>query len=229
MEHYVIIVAGGSGTRMQQIDATQPSVPKQFFLLEGKPIIAHTIEKFQQALPASSIYVVLPAAHRKTWEEITLQWPALSSVEIVYGGETRFHSVQNGLNNIPSTEGLVAIHDAVRPLVSTTTIQTAFSTAKQKGSAVPCVALKDSIRKVNGVESTHQDRSLYKMIQTPQTFKLSAIKQAFKASYKPFFTDDASVYEAAGNSITLTEGNYENIKITTSEDLMIAKAFLKKS
>ena len=146
---------------------------------------------------------------------------------VVAGGKTRFESVKNGLNSIQETEGLVAIHDGVRPIITEEIIRQAFKESEQHGNAIVSIALKDSIREVNHISNEAKDRSNYRLIQTPQTFQLQLIKKAFEVSYQPSFTDDASVFEHAGNSIHLIEGNYKNIKITTPEDLVVAESFLE--
>ena len=217
-QKYAIIVAGGSGTRMKS------STPKQFLSLNGKPIIAHTINKFLQT--DCEIIVVLPPHHFKTFKENVLHHCNSQEMVLAEGGATRFHSVKNGLNCI-KPNGLVAIHDAVRPLISTETIYNCFKTADNKGNAVASVALKDSIRKVESPDKNiAQNRSDYFLVQTPQTFDGDLLLKAYECDYKDHFTDDASVFENAGHSIQLVEGDYKNIKITTPEDLTVAKALL---
>ncbi|GAB4046368.1 2-C-methyl-D-erythritol 4-phosphate cytidylyltransferase [Spirosoma litoris] len=212
--YFAIIVAGGSGSRMKS------DVPKQFLLLKGKPILQHTIERFLEVLPASQLILVLPAKEQTIWETLCQEHNFHPPIQTANGGATRFQSVRNGLNTIGASEGLVAVHDGVRPFVSPAIIQDSFETAARTGSAVTCVPVKDSVRVVgvNGV-SQAVDRSQYRLVQTPQTFRLTSFRQAFQVEEQSFFTDCASVMEYAGFPITLIEGSYENIKITTPEDL----------
>lgn len=215
---YVIIVAGGSGSRMGA------TLPKQFLLLNGKPILSYTIEAFLRYSPAIQIKLVLPAEQIAIWESLSPPYP---SVHITTGGATRFQSVRNGLNCIEGHEGLVAVHDGVRPFVSPTIIQKSFESAAQFGTAVVSVPSKDSVRLLaaNG-QNQAVDRSHVRLIQTPQTFRVDLLKKAFQTPELPTFTDDASVVEAAGFGIHLIEGAYENIKITTPEDLVWAETFV---
>ena len=226
--NFAIIVAGGSGSRMRA------DIPKQFLLLNGKPILQHTIEQFlsvelaADAAPQTvgtasekiTIIVVLPERERAIWNQLCNENNFHPNIQIVSGGNTRFQSVRNGLNAIQSRSGIVAVHDGVRPFVSPDIIQNSFATAARTGSAVTCVPVKDSVRVV-GADGSSQavDRSQYRLVQTPQTFQLDVFRQAFQTREQPFFTDCASVMEYAGFPITLIDGAYENIKITTPEDL----------
>ena len=211
---FAIIVAGGSGSRMKA------ALPKQFLLLRGKPILQHTIERFLEVLPAQQIILVLPSTDFQTWELLCDQLNFHPAIQLVTGGSTRFQSVRNGLTTIQDRDGLVAVHDGVRPFVSSEIIRNSYETAAQTGSAVACVPVKDSVRVISdsGI-SQAVDRSRYRLIQTPQTFLLTNFRQAFQVDEQPFFTDCASVLEYAGFPITLIEGAYENIKITTPDDL----------
>ncbi|HLK96677.1 MAG TPA: 2-C-methyl-D-erythritol 4-phosphate cytidylyltransferase [Hymenobacter sp.] len=216
---FAIIVAGGSGSRMKS------EVPKQFLLLNGKPILQHTLERFLSVSPTPQLILVLPARDQFIWETLCQQHnfypdPAASPIQIVDGGATRFQSVRNGLRAIHRPDGLVAVHDGVRPFVTPEIIQHSYETAARTGSAVACVPVKDSVRQV-GPDGTSLalDRSRLRLIQTPQTFELSRFRQAFQTDEQPFFTDCASVMEYAGFPITLIDGAYENIKITTPDDL----------
>ena len=195
-------------------------VPKQFLLLNGKPILQHTLERFLAVLPAHQIILVLPARDQATWDGLCQAHNFHPAVQIVHGGASRFQSVRNGLEAITAADGLVAAHDGVRPFVSPEIIRNSFETAARTGSAVTCVPVKDSVRVV-GADGLSQavDRSQYRLVQTPQTFQLNLFRQAFQADEQPFFTDCASVMEHAGFAITLIEGAYENIKITTPDDL----------
>ena len=215
LPRFAIIVAGGSGSRMKA------DVPKQFLLLNGKPILQHTTERFLAVSSLIQIILVLPARDRPTWERLCQQhnfYPA--TVQTVDGGATRFQSVRNGLYAIQAPDGLVAVHDGVRPFVSPEIIHNSFEIAARTGAAVTCVPVKDSVRVV-GADGVSQavDRNQYRLVQTPQTFRLDLFRQAFQTGEQPFFTDCASVVEYAGFPITLIEGSYENIKITTPDDL----------
>ena len=219
MKKYVIIVAGGSGTRMNN------AVPKQFVELRGKPVLMHTIEKFTSAFPEISIVVVLAKQLNEDWKSLCTKFNFTIPHQLTDGGETRYHSVKNGLALIPDA-CVVGIHDAARPLVSKETILKTFQTAETLGNASPAVFLNESIRYLKGKENCAVDRAHYSIIQTPQCFHSDLIKKAFLKAYKPEFTDDASVLESFGEKINLVEGNIENIKITTSQDLIIAEALM---
>ena len=221
-QNWVIIVAGGSGSRMQT------DVPKQFLELCGKPILMHTIMAFADACEGIRVIVVLPSLEIGYWRELCSQYGFTLPHETIEGGSTRFHSVKNGLSLL-SGEGLVAIHDGVRPLVSRQTIVGCFREAANYGCAVPVLPVTDSVREVSGLTSRMLDRSVLRLIQTPQVFEITALKKAYEQAYIPAFTDDASVFEKAGHAIHLTEGNVENIKITTPNDLIIAEAFKRGS
>ena len=217
---WAIIVAGGSGSRMQT------DVPKQFLELCGKPVLMHTIKAFADACEGIRIIVALPSSQIGFWQELCSSRGFALPHEIVEGGSTRFHSVKNGLAALPD-EGLVAIHDGVRPLTSRQTIVNCFAEAAKYGCAVPAVPVNESVREVSGQTSRMLDRSALRLIQTPQVFDIALLKKAYKQEYTPAFTDDASVFERAGHSIHLTEGNVENIKITTPNDLAVAEIFLR--
>ena len=204
-------MAGGSGTRMKS------EVPKQFLHLEGKPIIVQSIQKFIDYQHDISIVVVLPEAHVQQWEDIKLQYFSEANFGLAIGGATRTASVISGLALVD--DGLVAIHDAVRPFVTADTIAASFDSAERNGSGVAVVQLKDSIREIDGDTSAARDRSNYVLVQTPQTFRVSALKDAYEQVGNKPFSDDASVFEVAGNDVHLVEGGYSNIKITTPEDL----------
>jgi len=214
LKKFAIIVAGGSGTRMQS------EVPKQFLLVEDEPIIVKTIKRFWEADTNTEIIVVLPEKHFTHWESLVDTYPLISSVKTVYGGATRTDSVKAGLNAI-SDEGLVAIHDAVRPFVPVETINASFDSANKNGSGVAVVQMKDSLREIAADNSSEaRDRSKFVLVQTPQTFQVRLIKQVFAALEGQTFTDDATAFEAAGHPVYLVEGSYANIKITTPEDLV---------
>lgn len=221
---YAIIVAGGSGSRMKS------EISKQFLLLNGKPILIHTVEKFLQ-IPDIQVIVVLPKNDIEYWNEITASNKTIQkfkdSIVITVGGASRFQSVKNGLSTI-QTDGLVAVHDGVRPLINLEIIQNSYKVAAEKGTAVTSVWVKDSVRQYNDKgESIALDRTKLKLVQTPQTFQVALMKKAFEVEEQAFFTDCASVLEFTGEKITLIDGAYENIKITTPEDLLVAEAFLQ--
>lgn len=220
MQKYVVIVAGGSGTRMKR------EIPKQFIPVAGKPILMHTLLAFYNFSTEINIILVLPESQVLGWKSLCAQYNFDIPHKTTVGGETRFHSVKNGLANI-NGDGLVAIHDGVRPLISDQIILNSFAMAQQKGNAITAVPLKDSIRWSNGIDNKVVNRNDYQLIQTPQTFRIGLIKEAFNTGYDPSFTDDASVLEASGTKINLIEGDYSNIKITTPEDLVLAESLLK--
>ena len=218
MKKYAIIVAGGSGTRMGT------DIPKQFLELNGLTILEHTILKFHHI--CDEIVIVLPEIHFSLWQKLQKSEEFNCKVHIVAGGNTRFQSVKNGLQVLPN-DGLVAVHDAVRPFVNTSIIENAFLTCEQKGNAVVAIPLNDSIREVVDNKSIAKNRANYRLIQTPQCFNLAQLKTAYQTPELSTFTDDASVFEHAGYEIHLVEGNFTNIKITTPSDLLLGKVFLE--
>ena len=217
-----ILVAGGTGTRMQ----TQ--VPKQFIAVGGLPILMHTIQRFYAYNPDLQLIVVLPQDQIAKWQALCFTHVFEIKHEVVAGGNTRFGSVKNGLAAITAPDGVVAVHDGVRPFVPTSVIKEAFAVASQKGNAVAAVPLKESIRQVFKTKSKALDRSQYRLIQTPQCFRLPLLRRAYELPEEPTFTDDASVVERFGQRINLVAGSYENIKITTPEDLLWAEVLLKR-
>ena len=222
MKKYAIIVAGGKGLRMNT------ELPKQFIPVDGKPLLMYTLEAFYRYDNEIELVVVLPVSQQAYWHSICNQYRFTVFHKIADGGETRFHSVKNGLMQVPdATESLVAIHDGVRPFAGRETISEAFSCAGRYGSAVPAIDPVDSVRRLTAIGSVALDRTELKMVQTPQVFKSSILKEAYLQEYSRSFTDDASVVEKCGYSIVLTEGNRENIKITTPFDLHIAETFIK--
>ncbi|MEZ4903162.1 MAG: 2-C-methyl-D-erythritol 4-phosphate cytidylyltransferase [Spirosomataceae bacterium] len=222
MTKFAIIVAGGSGQRMGK------KTPKQFMLIGGKPILIHTLEKFLAYDEALQIILVLPPNEMKAWYALCDKHEFYPALVTVSGGNSRFQSVKNGLKRITAKEGLVAVHDGVRPFVTADIIDKSFEIAAQKGGAVTSIDLKDSIRKFTSEENNEAvDRSSFRLIQTPQTFRLDWMREAFDVSEKDSFTDCASVMNAVGHPVTLMEGSYQNIKITTPEDLLWAEAFIK--
>ena len=217
-----IIVAGGMGTRMQS------AVPKQFLLLNGKPVMMHTINAFSQSSYLPKIIVVLPAQFHDHWSYLCAEYDFLIPHQIVTGGETRFHSVKNGLAFITDDDALVAIQDAVRPLTSIAIIDKAYEFAGLNGNAVVAIKSRDTIRQLVDGRSKHLNRDEIYLVQTPQTFKVSLLNQAYEQEFDIKFTDDASVLESNGIEINLVEGSYNNIKITYPEDIAVAEAIQKK-
>jgi 2-C-methyl-D-erythritol 4-phosphate cytidylyltransferase len=221
MQLYALIVAGGSGERMQT-----GKTPKQFLELAGKPVLMHTIERFKAFDESIEIITVLPENQIEYWTTIKKKYSFTIKHTIVTGGATRFHSVKNGLNFV-TEPSLVAIHDGVRPLVSVDTIKRCFETAEKLGNAVPAVTIAESLRVITDESSSPIDRQTIRAIQTPQVFNASMIKKAYLQEYRSEFTDDATVFETLGEKINLVEGNRENIKITNPEDLLISNVLLK--
>jgi 2-C-methyl-D-erythritol 4-phosphate cytidylyltransferase len=219
-KEYALIVAGGKGTRIGG------KLPKQFIRLKGKPILLYTIDAFFNYSDNISIVLVLPEDDFGIWTSICNEFNFTKSITLQKGGDTRFQSVKNGLNKIEG-QGLVAIHDGVRPLVSADLIGASFRLAAVHGSAVAAVRLKESLRMTDQDQTRAVDRSQFRLIQTPQTFDLVLIKNAYQTKEEPNLTDDASVAEKSGHKISLFEGNYQNIKITTPEDLLLAEALMK--
>jgi 2-C-methyl-D-erythritol 4-phosphate cytidylyltransferase len=222
MKKFAIIVAGGSGSRMGT------EVPKQFLEVCGKPVLMHTIQVFYDFDPEIEVILVLPKVQQKFWSNLCLKHSFSISHRIASGGETRFHSVKNGLKLIDG-EGIVFIHDGVRPLVNQQTIERCFETAQKVGNAIPVLPVSESLRKLDGHKSISVDRSLFFSVQTPQTFQTEQILTAFRQNYDPEFTDDAFVAEKAGFQIFMVEGNRENIKITNPIDLILAESLLRNS
>jgi 2-C-methyl-D-erythritol 4-phosphate cytidylyltransferase len=219
MTKYAIIVAGGTGSRMGV------ETPKQFLLLAGKPLLMHSIEAFHSFDPNLHIIVSLHLDYIETWQQLCKDHSFAISHQIVPGGETRFHSVLNALSSILE-EGLVAVHDAARPVISVDLISKAFSEAAIHGSAIPAIPVNETVRSINNGIIKLEDRNNLRIIQTPQTFKIELLKKAYKQEYQPEFTDDASLLEAMGMKIHLIPGNARNIKITLPGDLQIAELLI---
>lgn len=219
MTAYAIIVAGGKGLRMGG------DVPKQFVPIGGKPVLMHTIDAFRNAIDGIQIILVLPVEQQNYWQKLCNDYKFTSPTLIANGGETRYHSVKNGLALVPALDGLiVGIHDGVRPFVSTETIQHCYSAASKGKAVVPVVPVVETLREIlpDG-NSITQPRDAYRLVQTPQTFPATLLHKAYQQPYSEAFTDDASVVEALGEKITLIEGNRENIKLTTPSDLRFAE------
>jgi len=219
MKKFAVIVAGGSGVRMGA------QIPKQFLELKGMPVLMHTLQLFYNYDPEMELILVLPENQHQFWSELCLKHAFGIGCQMVSGGDTRFHSVKNGLKLV-SPNSVVFIHDGVRPLVRTETIERCYQVALLKGNAIPVMPVSDSLRKCENERNSSVDRSLFVSVQTPQTFRSELILEAFRQDYDPSFTDDASVLEKTGAEIFLTAGNPENIKITNPGDLIIAEAFL---
>ncbi len=217
MKLYALIVAGGVGKRMGTV------IPKQFLELDSKPILMITISRFREFDGSIEIITVLPENQLKYWAELCEKYSFSIPQTFVKGGSTRYQSVKNGLKHV-GEDCLVAIHDGVRPLVSTLTIKRCFAAAKKFGNAVPVISPSDSLRMINKQGNVPVNRETIKIIQTPQVFNSGLIKKAYLGKYRTGFTDDASVLEESGETIHLVEGNRENIKITNPEDLVIAAA-----
>jgi len=217
---YVVIVAGGKGARMGNV------IPKQFLPLQGKPMLCYSIEAFVTAIPGIQLILVLPPDELSAAAAVLK--PYLSNIAITYigGGETRYHSVQNGLSCIKD-DGIVFVHDGARPLVSTELIERCYEQTIKKGSAIPAIPVVESMRQVTGDESKPVSRDHLRVIQTPQTFSTHIVLPAFKQAYLPSFTDEATVVEVSGIKVYLIDGERNNIKITTPEDMIIAAAFIK--
>lgn len=220
MKKFAIIVAGGTGTRMKG------DVPKQFMLLSGKPVIQYSIEAFHLFDPSMQIILVVHPDFKAYWEKLCLEHKMVIPHRVVTGGKTRFDSVKNGLGLIED-DGLVAIHDAARPVIDAGFVSQLFSEAGTYGSAIPGIALNDTIRVIEGDTSEQLDRRFLRAMQTPQVFKVSELKRAYTQSFTQLFTDDASVMQAAGFPLHLADGRKDNIKITHIQDIAVAEVLLK--
>lgn len=220
-KRFALIVAGGSGTRMKS------AVPKQFMPMNGRPVLMHSIERFFAYDPSIEVLVVLPASQFDLWHLLCEKHGFALTHRLVAGGNVRFESVKNGLAAIDA-DGIVAIHDGVRPLVSNDTIDRCFKVTAEKGNATAALPIVETIRKVDGEQNEPVDRSHFVGIQTPQTFRVSEIKEAYLQPYDPAFTDDSMVLERWGRKIFLVDGNRENIKITHLSDLVMAEALQRK-
>lgn len=223
MKFYAIIVAGGSGKRMQS------TVAKQFLLLNDKPVMMHTLQAFYLSEVEPEIILVLGKADHDYWRDLCYKYNFDIPHTLVEGGDERFHSVRNGLMSIKE-DGVVAIHDAVRPVVNSSLITQTYKIALEAGNAIPSIKPSDSVRALEGDSSSKIiDRDRLVLIQTPQTFDLGQLRIAYQQSFSTTFTDDASVVEAAGFPINLIEGNRNNIKVTYPEDLELASFLLKNN
>lgn len=220
--NYAIIVAGGSGSRMQT------AIPKQFLLLNGKPVLMHTMEMFNNSASKPHLILVLHTDYHGYWQQLCIDHNFNIPHQLIKGGEARFHSVKNGLDTITDADAIIAVHDAVRPLTPVSIIDHSYKYAAEHGNAITAVKSRDSVRQLIAGHSVSLLRDDIYLIQTPQTFSAHQIRKAYEQAYDIRFTDDASVVESLGIHINLTEGSYENIKITFPEDIAIAEAILNK-
>lgn len=219
MKKSVIIVAGGKGLRMGS------ELPKQFLPIGGKPVLMHTLEVFRKYDATLQIIVVLPKEQQDFWKQLCKEHGFAVKHLIANGGETRFHSVKNGLALVQAP-GLVGVHDGVRPFVSVDVISRCYDLAKEQKAVIPVIDVVETLRHLTDSGSETVSRNDYKLVQTPQVFDVELLKQAYAQEFTPFFTDDASVVEAMGVPVYLAEGNRENIKITTPFDLKVGSALL---
>lgn len=222
MQKYVLITAGGTGTRMEA------GRPKQFLLLAGKPLILHSVDTFLKYDSSIQFVIVLPESLHQQWEETCHEHGIHIRHKIVFGGPERFHSVKNGLQHVPDNT-LVAVHDAARPLVSLDIIARVYHIAEKFGNAIPVADVSDTVRITDHSSSSPLPREHIKLVQTPQCFRSELLKKAYNKNYTESFTDDATVLEADGARLYLTEGHSTNIKITTPTDLLIAKALIRSN
>ena len=216
MKKHIIIVAGGKGLRMGG------DIPKQFLPVCGKPVLMRTLEAFHSYDASIHIILVLPVSQQDYWKQLCLEYRFELSHDIADGGETRFHSVRNGLALVKE-EGLVGVHDGVRPFVSQKVIARCFEEAAVRKAVIPVIGVVETVRhlKENGSETVPRDQ--YKLVQTPQVFDVDLLRRAYQQPYVEMFTDDASVVEALGENVALVEGNRENIKLTTPFDMKLAE------
>ena len=218
---YVIIVAGGKGLRMGS------DIPKQFLPIGGKPVLMRTLERFRTYSDDLQIILVLPEAQQDYWRQLCEKYHFDVEYQLANGGQTRFHSVQNGLALVPdNAEGVVGVHDGVRPFPSIEVIRNCYETAKVKKAVIPVIPVVETVRHLENEGSVTVPRNDYRLVQTPQTFDIQLLKAANHQPYNDGFTDDASVVESYGHAITLVEGNRENIKITTPYDMKIAEVLI---
>lgn len=219
---YVIIVAGGKGLRMGS------DIPKQFLPIGGKPVLMRTLERFREYSTKLQIILVLPENQQDYWLQLCQQYHFGVKYQLANGGQTRFHSVQNGLALVPDdADGVVGVHDGVRPFPSIDVIKNCYEAARTAKAVIPVIPVVETVRHLEGEGSVTVPRGDYRLVQTPQTFDIQLLKTANRQPYHDGFTDDASVVESYGHSITLVEGNRENIKITTPYDIVVAEALCR--
>ncbi|MCK5839925.1 MAG: 2-C-methyl-D-erythritol 4-phosphate cytidylyltransferase [Bacteroidales bacterium] len=222
MKKFALIVAGGIGIRMKA------DIPKQFLLLAGEPILMHTIRAFFQATLDIIAVVVLPSNQSDHWRKLCEEYSFTYPHKVTRGGKTRFQSVKNGLAMI-SGEGLIAVHDGIRPLVDSQIIINVFEVAEKQGNAIPAIGVTESVRITSNHTNRAADRKQFRLVQTPQVFHSSVLQNAYRQVYREEFTDDATVVEASGHRIHLIEGDPNNIKITTATDLQLAEVLIRDS
>ena len=220
MKKHVIIVAGGKGLRMGG------EIPKQFLPIGGKPVLMRTIEAFYAYDASIHVILVLPVSQQSYWKELCSTYAFDLPHDIADGGETRFHSVKNGLALVEG-EGTVGVHDGVRPFVSQEVIARCYSEAKSKNAVIPVIGVVETVRCLDGEDSVTVPRDQYKLVQTPQVFDVALLQKAYNQEFTDMFTDDASVVEALGERVYLVEGNRENIKLTTPFDLKLAEMLIE--
>ena len=216
MKKHIIIVAGGKGLRMGG------EIPKQFLPICGKPVLMRTLEAFHAYDSSIHIVLVLPVSQQAYWKELCAEYHFALPHEVADGGKTRFHSVMNGLAKVEG-EGLVGVHDGVRPFVSQEVIARCYEEAAEKKAVIPVIGVVETVRQLVDGESVTVPRDQYKLVQTPQVFDVALLRKAYHQEYTDMFTDDASVVEALGEKVHLVEGNRENIKLTTPFDLKLAE------
>ena len=247
---YIIILAGGKGLRMGS------DIPKQFLPIGGMPVLMHTLKRFREYSKELKIILVLPKQQQAYWQTLCEEYHFQEDYLIANGGETRFHSIKNGLQLIPDdAQGLVGVHDGVRPFPSVEVIRNCYETARREGSAIPVIPVVETIRHLEGqsyvtsfhdfchdsakrastmalaapkVQSSTVPRDEYRLVQTPQVFDIQLHKKAYAQDYRDSFTDDASVVESMGHAVALVEGNRENIKITTPFDCIVAEGIINQ-
>lgn len=220
MKKHVIIVAGGKGLRMGG------EIPKQFLPIGGKPVLMRTIEAFYTYDASIHVILVLPVSQQSYWKELCSTYGFDLPHDIADGGETRFHSVKNGLALVEG-EGIVGVHDGVRPFVSQEVIARCYSEAEVKNAVIPVIGVVETVRRLDGENSVTVPRNQYKLVQTPQVFDVALLQKAYNQEFTDMFTDDASVVEALGERVHLVEGNRENIKLTTPFDLRLAEMLIE--
>ena len=216
MKKHVIIVAGGKGLRMGG------DIPKQFLPVCGKPVLMRTLEAFHAYDSSIHIILVLPVSQQAYWQDLCQEYQFTLAYEIANGGDTRFHSVMNGLALVED-EGLVGVHDGVRPFVSQEVIARCYEEASVKKAVIPVIGVVETVRHLTDEGSETVPRDQYKLVQTPQVFDVALLRRAYQQEFTDMFTDDASVVEALGEKVYLVEGNRENIKLTTPFDLKLAE------
>lgn len=222
MKRFAIIVAGGKGLRMGA------DRPKQFLDVAGKPVLRHTVERFLAFDPSLELIIVLPSSERDGWREYCRREGFVDRYSIASGGITRFHSVQQALQYVEG-DGVVAVHDGVRPLIGRELLERLFAAAESYPAVIPAVPVVESVRKADGEDSSPVSRDGLFLVQTPQVFDAALLRDAYRQPFSPAFTDDASVVEAAGTKVHMVPGDRLNIKVTTPEDLLLAERLLRLS